>query len=548
MLMRIFYSLLAAVLFSLSASATNVITAKELLTQCTNGKKVAVKGQNDAQTAKAIRKAPYTPEDTDTWKDLGSGYYYDQVMFNIYGQGTDLKKGKVVVQQCVEKPGIYRFQDIFYTSTVKKVLTITNNKNRWCYVDATDPEAVSIPTYETGATDMLDGMVYIGTLDNFGGTATGKFDGKRFTFDPLSVVLWYESYPYDKKDSWGYWACYGTNPFTLELPKEVWPKDYSIKLDAQPCVYPGEVNGKSYENLWEVKATVGEDVQSLVVTLWNDMYEVYPEDTTEVLKNCMKIWERKDATEKEITIPLDMTNLKRGLYSVPFVALDVNGNPQTIDVSYMCYDKAHSNESWETMEGQATFLDVFTVDLYEGPSADYKEYSCPVEKDKNNPGSYRLVDPFKEFNAQYNQHTDHTHYMYVHVTDDMEAYIETSPIGADDKGWILISSEAYKDYILVGEDPHNGWYGVSTMGWVGENNDIQFNTWSLYVYSPYIDMWYWANTYDKFYLRIPEIVNGIRDINAEKPTNGVRFNLQGQRVNKAQRGIFIENGKKIIKK
>ena len=41
--------------------------------------------------------------------------------------------------------------------------------------------------------------------------------------------------------------------------------------------------------------------------------------------------------------------------------------------------------------------------------------------------------------------------------------------------------------------------------------------------------------------------NGVVLFDAEKSKqNGAIYNLQGQRVNKAQKGVFIQNGKKIV--
>ena len=44
------------------------------------------------------------------------------------------------------------------------------------------------------------------------------------------------------------------------------------------------------------------------------------------------------------------------------------------------------------------------------------------------------------------------------------------------------------------------------------------------------------------------IETAISEINGAAAENGAIYNLAGQRVNKAQKGVFIVNGKKVIVK
>ncbi|MCF0199419.1 MAG: hypothetical protein HUK02_08870 [Bacteroidaceae bacterium] len=543
--MKKLFSILTVALIAMTATATDVISYKDILVKNkTQLRKAAAK----KAPAAPQRKAPYAPEETDTWTELGTGYYYDQVMYNVYSTGTQNKKYKVTVQQCNEKPGIYRFQDVFNFSSFKSTLTFSANKNRWLYVDATDPEAVSIPDYASGGEDFFDGELHIGTLDNFSGTASGTFDGKQFTFPQKSVPVWYEEYPYDGKSSWGFWACEGDYPLTLELPESAWPKDYSLSLSWKPCAVPAEFDGKQLENYWQVDVTMGADVQYLAANLFGDFYFISDEDSTIIMEDAMMVWERTEADASNVatfSVPVDFTGSPRQFYTLPIVALDANKQPVKVAHAYCCVASAQPGENWVAMNEQATFLDVFTTDAYEGST--YTEYTCSVEKDMNNPGSYRLVDPYAEMNNQSGKHTDCHHYIYAHTNEAGEAYLETSVIGADDKDWFAISSEAYFDYISQDRDPHEGDYGINTLGWVDENGEIKFNVWSLYVYTPVNDLWYWANTNSNFYIRINELMTAISTVSAKTAEkSSVSFNLAGQRVGANYKGIVIKDGKKIL--
>ena len=52
----------------------------------------------------------------------------------------------------------------------------------------------------------------------------------------------------------------------------------------------------------------------------------------------------------------------------------------------------------------------------------------------------------------------------------------------------------------------------------------------------------------KMYIEDEGIETSISEINGEAVENGVIYNLAGQRVNKAQKGIYIQNGKKVLVK
>ena len=103
-------------------------------------------------------------------------------------------------------------------------------------------------------------------------------------------------------------------------------------------------------------------------------------------------------------------------------------------------------------------------------------------------------------------------------------------------------------YLLLGAD--DDFNIVEPVMAVDEENGVYVFETYVVINSSYIDRWY-INTcfYPGLTISIDEISAGVSTVNAETSTTGnVIYNLQGQRVENARKGLFIINGKRVVVK
>lgn len=107
-------------------------------------------------------------------------------------------------------------------------------------------------------------------------------------------------------------------------------------------------------------------------------------------------------------------------------------------------------------------------------------------------------------------------------------------------------TESYYNIFLIG---YHALLGVTNaqMTYDPETRTFTSNTFIIENVD-YVDMYNPLNGYRTGLQLVPESDVAVSAVNAELGESGVRYNLAGQRVDKNFKGIFIENGKKYLKK
>lgn len=114
--------------------------------------------------------------------------------------------------------------------------------------------------------------------------------------------------------------------------------------------------------------------------------------------------------------------------------------------SYYFVDQ--SNEGWTSL-GTAEFTDGFLQDVIENiPS---QTTACTLQRSVENPGRYRLVDPYaglEEYPSLNAKHADHHHYIYINAETPDCIYVEESPIGLETAQYGLMRVSSMAEYFL----------------------------------------------------------------------------------------------------
>lgn len=336
----------------------------------------------------------------DAWASIGEGTWVEGPL-DLF---TDIESGKmwtVQIEESTTDPGTYRLIPYCEGSTVAAIMGQPDTN--YIIIHASDPNKVWTEDFTPyGAfpisqlcpeTEWPEDYNMYGTLQN-----------KVISFPANSHAVQRPSgWALSNKDG----------KFTIYLPgAEV--KDYSFNADITTC---------ADDNINKFVFETGADIATVKAGVFKGSYpaslnnlNIIAASGTTVTANALI--QCSDGTEEP------------GKYTVLLSALDAEGTVRDGMALYF-YIISDDSGNWTSL-GKAEFTDPVM------PSAEYATaaatYDVDVEENKNTPGYYRLVNPYKTnpvVTAENIISHNHNHYIYIDATNPDEVKIEDSPVGID---------------------------------------------------------------------------------------------------------------------
>ena len=456
---------------------------------------------------------PRTVIPTGDWEVLGDGTYYEDVFFMDY----HWEKGAswtVTVEESVEQPGWYRF--IAYGDACPKAIiepTFGEPDNEsYMYINATDPDKAFIPICSFG--NKFNICSYV--LEN-------DFDPSKYLTVNDGVISGSEGcIVYQLIGAGDRWKpCNFFENFKLVLPESEW-KDYRFKIKAEKSC--------SEDNIFKYEITnVGPDLKSFKAYVKPGYFSGTEAEISEAYANGENVAEGKNTC----------TATARGRYSLIVIGCNEAGEAASANSTYF-YVMDDEADQWESV-GTAVYYEDVLGSLY--PDMTTEKLNVEVEVNKNRPGYYRLVEPYKEhpyflyYIKMYRPHENHKHYLYVNAEDPKAVYIEDSPAGVNlGYGDASILSMAYVN-LCNGMSKEE----ISALNLFGElsGREITFPDNSLVLVERlYKEGMLVTAEAPMFRITLPESA-GIDDITVDNDAPAEYFNLQGVRVDNPSNGVFI---------
>lgn len=385
-------------------------------------------------TAAATPKVVANPENVTDWVSRGTVKFKES--YGIVGQclGFDFDFIDVDIEESEANPGLFRVVNP-YIGYVGKGLydtDIDTSKDYYMIVDATDPENVSIPEFETGVVDYYNDNKMILGKSFSSGTVTDLV----VTFPDWGIGYGYEG------ESWNSGNWHGT--FQLSLPGA---KDYLMTFDY------GDISPD--DNVAKYTVTAGKDVASVKYIVSNTIL------TNLQLSTKVK----SEGVELDLSAGSYSFNLdKSGYYQLYLAAFDAEGTVQsTAGATFYRFDEDADN--WQSL-GTTTITENFVGSYWDiGGST----YGVEIQKHATTEGLYRIVNPYIPVSGEANHPystplTSKPHYIYIDASDPDAAFFYESPLGVDEYyGEVVVSSYAYYAMSHYGyskqQCQQNGYFG-----------------------------------------------------------------------------------------
>ena len=451
------------------------------------------------------------------WTVLGDGEYYEDVFTMIHWQ-----KGlhwTVTVEESVDEPGWYRFVaygDACPASILKNTIGEPDNES-YMYINATDPDKAYVALSTFGNKYNICSYV----IEN-------DFDAQKYLNIEDGVISAPDSgIAYQTVDAGERWQLGNFfQNFKLVMPESEW-KDYRFSL------YTLDDKSCSEDNVFHYTIKdAGLDIKSFKAYAKLGYFNGSEEDTALAAENGI------EAVEGQNTI----TATKRGRYALIVVAFNDKNEAVSTNSSYF-YVMDDEADQWEEY-GECVYYEDILGSTY--PDMTTEKLNVMVEVNKNQPGYYRLVEPYKNhpyyssgvYANMYRPHENHKHYLYVHAEDPEAVYIEDSPAGVDNGyGDASMFSLAYK-HLMDGMSKEE----ISKLGLFGEldGREITFPDNSIIL----VERFYKQGAFvtvpaPMLRITLPK-QTGINDITVDNANAPVEyFNLQGVRVDNPTSGVYI---------
>lgn len=163
------------------------------------------------------------------------------------------------------------------------------------------------------------------------------------------------------------------------------PKDYALEI-----LYKGIFNDTDENPYAVVAATLGEDVETVkAVVIEADADPDAVADAIESGELDAIDIDMSNLDFVQVPIPEDLT----GKLQVVLVVIDADGKAQTVSsANFEYYGKGDANP-WESL-GIGLYTDNFIGPLFTNAGEPIGPYEVEVQANKNEPGLYRLVDPY----------------------------------------------------------------------------------------------------------------------------------------------------------
>lgn len=163
--------------------------------------------------------------------------------------------------------------------------------------------------------------------------------------------------------------------------------------------------------------------------------------------------------------------LTPGTYTMVAAGIDATGTYRTF--AYITFDfesvKSDPNAGW-TSKGMVTYTEDIMASLFKYPQV--CSYQVEIQENDDQPGLYRLVNPYKEAWPYWDVYKDiangKTGYLVINATDPTAVYLEPSPMNIILEGYnLVISSYAY-ELMQLGKSHDelkaNGYFGTMVNG------------------------------------------------------------------------------------
>lgn len=456
---------------------------------------------------------PRTAIPTGAWTVLGDGNYYE----DVFTVNLHWEKGAnwiVTVEESVEQPGWYRF--IAYGDACPKAIidaTIGQPDNEsYMYINATDPDKAFIPVCTFGNRYNICSYV-----------TENNFDSQKYLKLSDGVISGSEGcIAYQLKGAGDKWTLgnFFSN-FKLVLPQSEW-KDYRFKIKADKSC--------AEDNVFRYEITnIGPDISSFRAFVKPGYFSGSENEISEAYNNGKPV----EAGENTCTAA------ERGRYTLIVIACNDNGEAASAESTYF-YVMDDEADQW-LPAGTAVYYEDVLGSIY--PDMETEKLNVEVEINKDRPGYYRLVEPYKEhpyflyYTSMYRPHKKHKHYLYVNAEDPKAVYIEDYPAGVNlGYGDASILSMAYIN-LCNGMTKDE----ISALKLFGElsGREITFPENSLVLVERlYKNGMFVSSPAKMFRITLPESA-GIDDVAADNDTPVEYFNLQGVRIDNPSNGIFI---------
>lgn len=347
--------------------------------------------------SKAMHKrAVDDPTAITDWKSIGTCRYNDGFITQPMGSSAP---GQIkytqhpVIEESASHPGLYRVINPYKGHGYLFDEEYDDSKTYYMIVDATDPDKVVIPSFDTGV--ICEDLHVWGDGDN------GKLKDGVITFEEWALA-------YKLGEDGTRAVCNWQKTFRLCLPGTI---DYDFSISVDGCVHVGEQAG--------VSLAAGADITTIKYAV-----SAFP------------------ATEAEVYTAAETSNLRftpggdnsisvsnPGIYRIAAVAYN-SANKDVASYSGVFTVASANDSEWEEI-GTTVIKEGIVATFFGGQYGPNTETKI-IQEHKTQKGRYRIVNPMSHMFGGYYCHTNkHDDYLVINATDPERIYIETSYLGID---------------------------------------------------------------------------------------------------------------------
>lgn len=345
------------------------------------------------------------------WQSIGTGRYTDGfVAWSVGDTGYEMDPWQVEIEESAANPGLYRIVNPYagcsYATDYGEVVT---TQDYYMIVDATDPDAVFIPEFETGVEPYYADYQMVSGKSQSAGTLANY----EITFPAFGLACY--------TASGGWITSNNDSNFHIYLPGAT---DYSAALtQGSSCI--------STEATAEV--TAGADIAYIRTSFALDGQDATLSDPITPTDGAASLtYPVSEEGKYTLTVSFyDNTDTQRASLSATYFRFDAN------------------DDQWKTI-GMAPMTEGFAQSMF-GDDYGPNTYNVTLQENIATPGFYRIVNPMDGNTntnvTTYNYHSsDHTHYIYIHAEDPQNVYVEESPVGLDMSYGSMILASTYSSY------------------------------------------------------------------------------------------------------
>ena len=238
-----------------------------------------------------------------------------------------------------------------------------------------------------------------------------------------------------------------------------------------------------------------------------------------------------------------------GMYTIVAITFSSNGAP--IEWSYAEYTYTpSSSEGWTSM-GKGTFKTDMFESLFE---INIPAYQVEVERNIENPGLYRIVNPYGE-NCPYPELSLRAEgfdiYLVLDATNPERVFFKPTNLGIDTGGgWWIACNNGYFIETFEGRKPGAGTFGKLADGVITfPAKSVVVTCKEMNIFGGEDGNWYYGNGSGTLSLNLPD-ESAVESVMPDQKDSKEYFNMQGVRLTSPQKGTMVieRNGSEISKK